>query len=109
MTLDAQLASHAVSDDEPAMSVQGSDHEQSLPDSLLLIVDPSLALEAARRMEANCRNGLRFFSDFRRVRPLDSFVLDEDGEALEGAEDALEFEPPEDRFNPRLDPALSRR
>lgn len=109
MTLEAQLATHDVSDDEPAIPNQGSDHEQSLPDSLLLIVDPSLALEAARRMEANCRNGLRFFSDFRRVRPLDSFVLDEDGETLEGTDDVLEFEPLEDRFNPRFDPALSRR
>jgi hypothetical protein len=108
MTLDAQLATPVVSDDEPAMPNQGSDHEQPSPDSLLLIVDPSLALEAARRMEANCRNGLRFFSDFRRVRPLDSFQLDEDGEALEGADDVPEFEAPEDRFNPRFDPALSR-
>jgi hypothetical protein len=46
-------------------------------DALALIIDPERALNAARRMELSCRNGLRFYSDFRRVRSLDE-VTDED-------------------------------
>lgn len=46
-------------------------------DPIQLIVDPAAALEAARRMEANSRIGLRFFSDFRRVRPLDELSAEE--------------------------------
>jgi hypothetical protein len=70
---------------------------------LLLIVDPDRALEAARRMEANCRSGLRFFSDFRRVRPLDELdaaELEADTELIEDGYSA---------FDSRFDPHFSRR
>ncbi len=70
---------------------------------LLLIVDPERALEAARRMEASCRNGLRFFSDFRRVRPLDELdaaELDIDAEVIEDGYSA---------FDTSFDPRFARR
>ena len=72
-------------------------------DPLQLIVDPAGALEAARRMEATCRSGLRFFSDFRRVRSLDELdavELDGDAELVEDT-----YSP----FDSGFDPDFSRR
>jgi len=72
-------------------------------DPLQLIVDPAGALEAARRMEATCRSGLRFFSDFRRVRSLDE---------LDAAEIESDAELVEDNYSPfdsGFDPDFSRR
>ena len=70
---------------------------------LSLIVDPERALEAARRMEASCRSGLRFFSDFRRVRPLDELdaaELDVDAELIDDGYSA---------FDTSFDPRFARR
>ncbi len=75
----------------------------SVFDPLQLIVDPAGALEAARRMEATCRSGLRFFSDFRRVRSLDELDaagLDSDAELVEDNYSA---------FDSGFDPDFSRR
>jgi len=72
-------------------------------DPLQLIVDPAGALEAARRIEATCRSGLRFFSDFRRVRSLDE---------LDAAEIESDAELVEDNYSPfdsGFDPDFSRR
>ena len=72
-------------------------------DPIQLIVDPAAALEAARRMEASCRNGLRFFSDFRRVRPLDELdaaELDGDAELIDDSYSA---------FDSTFDPGFARR
>ncbi|MEN9773276.1 MAG: hypothetical protein RL322_346 [Pseudomonadota bacterium] len=53
----------------------------TLPDDpLALITHPERALDAARRMAAHCRNGLRFYSDFRRVRALDEIPEGEEGD-----------------------------
>jgi len=49
-------------------------------DPLALITHPERALDAARRMAAHCRNGLRFYSDFRRVRALDEIPEGEEGD-----------------------------
>ena len=64
-------------------SVQGFEDQGAVESAsgaaqaLQMIVDPAAALDAARRMEMNCRSGIRFFSDFRRVRPLDSMETEE--------------------------------
>ncbi|MFM8546895.1 MAG: hypothetical protein ACKODB_04675 [Betaproteobacteria bacterium] len=79
--------------------------------ALQMIVDPAAALQAARRMEASCRSGLRFFSDFRRVRPLDSFdpdALELDAELVDDGYPALESSPFDSLFEPRFDPRFSR-
>ena len=81
----------------------GPGHGRSAFDPLQLIVDPAGALEAARRMEATCRSGLRFFSDFRRVRSLDELdavELDGDAELVEDT-----YSP----FDSGFDPDFSRR
>ena len=72
-------------------------------DPIQLIVDPAAALEAARRMETSCRNGLRFFSDFRRVRPLDEL----DAAELDG--DAELIDDPYSSFDSAFDPGFARR
>lgn len=72
-------------------------------DPLAMIVDPEPALDAARRMQASCRSGLRFFSDFRRVRSLDQ---------LELADEEAEGELVDDGFTPfdsSFDPSFARR
>jgi hypothetical protein len=72
-------------------------------DALALIIDPERALNAARRMELSCRNGLRFYSDFRRVRSLDE---------LDAAEVDSDAELVEDNYSPfdsGFDPDFSRR
>ncbi len=71
---------------------------------LSMIAHPQRALDAARRMELNCRSGLRFYSDFRRVRSLDELPEGEDGD------DGFElFEDPARVAAPAFDPAFSRR
>ncbi len=70
-------------------------------DPLALITHPERALDAARRMEANCRNGLRFYSDFRRVRALD--------EVPPGDDPFEVFDDPAYPAGPEFDPAFSRR
>lgn len=80
--------------------------------ALQMIADPAAALEAARRMEANCRTGLRFFSDFRRVRPLDAFdsqAFDQDAELVDDGYPDLEGSPFDAVFEPAFDPAFLRR
>jgi len=72
-------------------------------DPLSLIVAPERALEAARRMEASCRNGLRFFSDFRRVRPLDDLDATEFDADTEIVEDTYSA------FDASFDPRFARR
>jgi hypothetical protein len=70
-------------------------------DPLALITHPERALDAARRMEANCRNGLRFYSDFRRVRSLDEAPLGDDPFEV--------FDDGSYPVVPEFDPAFSRR
>jgi len=71
---------------------------------LSMIAHPQRALDAARRMELNCRSGLRFYSDFRRVRSLDELPEGED------SDDGFElFEDPGRAVAPAFDPAFSRR
>jgi hypothetical protein len=70
-------------------------------DPLALITHPERAIDAARRMEASCRNGLRFYSDFRRVRALDE---------VSGGDDAFEaFDDPAYPVGADFDPSFSRR
>jgi hypothetical protein len=52
-------------------------------------------------MEANCRSGLRFYSDFRRVRALDEVPLGDDPFEV--------FDDPAYPVGPEFDPAFSRR
>jgi hypothetical protein len=73
----------------------------ALGDPLALIAHPEPALDAARRMEASCRNGLRFYSDFRRVRALDEVPPGDD--PFEG------FDDPAYPVGAEFDPAFSRR
>ena len=71
--------------------------------ALQWIVDPAAALDAARRMESSCRNGLRFFSDYRRVRPLDMLdegEIDPDAEVVEDGFTPLDY---------AFDPGFARR
>jgi len=73
-------------------------------DPLALITHPERALDAARRMAAHCRNGLRFYSDFRRVRALDEIPEGDEGdEAFELYDESVQI----DRAT--FDPAFRRR
>lgn len=108
MTLDAQLTVDATFDDDALITQGQPEQAPSEPDSLSAFVDPSRSLEAARRMEANCRSGLRFFSDFRRVRPLDSFTQ-EDEESFDGSDEAFELGDTDSRRGLRFDPMFARR
>lgn len=103
MTYEQRLdATHALSA-EPTVDALGA---------LQMIADPAAAIEAARRMEASCRTGLRFFSDFRRVRPLDSFdpqALDQDAELVDDGYPDLEGSPFDVVYESVFDPAFIRR
>ena len=72
-------------------------------DPLAMIVDPEPALDAARRMQASCRSGLRFFSDFRRVRSLDQLDLADEEAEGELVEDGFAS------FDSGFDPGFARR
>jgi len=99
MTHDTTLVSGVTDTAEPALGFGGDAF-----DPLRLIVDPALALEAARRMEVSCRSGLRFFSDFRRVRPLDEL----DAAELEGDAEIVEDDG-YSAFDSSFDPRFARR
>lgn len=99
MTHDTTLVSGASDTAEPALGFGGDAF-----DPLRLIVDPALALEAARRMEVSCRSGLRFFSDFRRVRSLDEL----DAAELEGDAEIVEDDG-YSAFDSSFDPRFARR
>ena len=91
-----------------SLSVQAdfaADHVPSggHPDPLSMIVDPEPALDAARRMEVSCRSGLRFFSDFRRVRSLDQLDLTAEDVEAELVEDGFAS------FDGGFDPGFARR
>jgi hypothetical protein len=93
-----EATDHLAHDTEPA------DTEPVASGPLSMIAHPQLALDAARRMELNCRSGLRFYSDFRRVRSLDELPEGDDGD------DGFElFEDPARAVVPAFDPAFSRR
>lgn len=100
---------------EPSLAADqtlASDSAGSALGALQLIVDPAAALDAARRMESSCRNGLRFFSDFRRVRPLDSLddeALDLDAEIVDDGYPALDSSPFDAIFEMPFDPGFARR
>ena len=84
----------------PTDSQPTGESKQSV-DPLALITHPERAIDAARRMEASCRNGLRFYSDFRRVRALDE---------VSGGDDAFEaFDDPAYPVGADFDPSFSRR
>jgi hypothetical protein len=83
-----------------AESIATTDNGAGSTGALHWIVDPAAALDAARRMEANCRSGLRFFSDFRRVRPLDTLEADDLDPDAEVVDDG--FSPFEYAFNPEF-------
>ena len=108
MTLDAQLISHNPHDDESLTNEPQALQAPSEPESFSAFVDPSRSLEAARRMEANCRIGLRFFSDFRRVKPLDS-LTPEDDDLIEVGDDVFELDNTDRRDGLRFDPMFARR
>lgn len=80
-------------------------HTSASPeDPLALITHPERALDAARRMAVSCRSGLRFYSDFRRVRSLDDIP---EGEA---GDDSFEvFDDLGQTGSTGFDPAFSRR
>ena len=88
---------------EPSLAAEhiaASDSGAGSAGALHWIVDPAAALDAARRMEASCRSGLRFFSDFRRVRPLDTLEADELDPDAEVVDDG--FSPFEYAFDPEF-------
>lgn len=87
---------------------QADDLDLAPAGPLSLIADPQRALEAARRMELRCRSGLRFYSDFRRVRSLDDLPEGEDlDEGFELYEELPRLSAP--AFEAVFDPAFSRR
>ena len=85
----------------PPTDSQPTGESKPSVDPLALITHPERAIDAARRMEANCRSGLRFYSDFRRVRALDEVPVGDD------PFDA--FDDPAYPAGADFDPAFSRR